>query len=258
MLWNKVFVFLTIVTLIIGALTQQVAAEEKTGNKNNWEYGLQIYLWGSSIGGTTATGDDLDISFTDLAENLDFAFMTFASARKDKWSLLVDVVYLDVSGEDKTTANLIGNPVKTKVEVGLTGWVINLVGSYTAVKTDKFMLDVLAGARYLYLDADLEFDIGVLKGSFSDSFDVWDGIIGVRGKADLSEKWYLYYHLDMGTGDTSFTWQALAGFGYQFKKLDAVFGYRYLEWNFDDDDPGGGTFDDLNLQGPYAGVRLLF
>ena len=80
----------------------------------------------------------------------------------------------------------------------------------------------------------------------------------MRGKADLSDKWYLRYHLDAGTGDTDFTWQALAGFGYQFNKMDAVFGYRHLEWDFDDGDTFGATFDDLNFSGPYAGVKYLF
>ena len=47
MQWKKVFFVLTTVALIVGVFAQQVAAEENTDNKNNWEYGLQIYLWGA-------------------------------------------------------------------------------------------------------------------------------------------------------------------------------------------------------------------
>lgn len=46
----------------------------------------------------------------------------------------------------------------------------------------------------------------------------------------------------------------LAGLGYQFKHFDIVAGYRYLEWDFDD----SPVFDDLNFNGPYAGIKFLF
>jgi hypothetical protein len=46
----------------------------------------------------------------------------------------------------------------------------------------------------------------------------------------------------------------LAGLNYRFSKVDAAFGYRYLKWEFDDDD----TFDDLDISGPYAGIRFSF
>ena len=68
---------------------------------------------------------------------------------------------------------------------------------------------------------------------------------------------FLHY-LDVGTGDTDLTWQALASLGYQFEHLDLVFGYRYLDWDFDENDPGGKTFADLDFNGPYAGVKFTF
>lgn len=242
--------------LLLTASTPAFAAESES--KYQWKFGAEVYLWGASIGGETATGEDLDISFTDLVEDLEFGFMGAAWVRNGKWSLLGDVIFLDVSDEERFNANLVGNPINTRVDVELKGWVINILGGYTAINTEKFMLNVVAGARYLYLDTDLKFDINDIKDSFSGSGHIWDGIIGVKGQANISEKWYISYYLDVGTGDTEFTWQALGGLGYKFKKLDAVFGYRYLDWNFDDDDPGGKTFDDLNFHGPYVGVKFAF
>ncbi|MGB5571259.1 MAG: hypothetical protein WBM81_18360, partial [Sedimenticolaceae bacterium] len=61
------------------------------------------------------------------------------------------------------------------------------------------------------------------------------------------------YHADIGAGDSDLTWQALAGLNYRFDKVDATFGYRYLKWELNDD-----TFDDLDISGPYAGVRFGF
>ncbi len=44
------------------------------------------------------------------------------------------------------------------------------------------------------------------------------------------------------------------GVGYRFDRVDAVLGYRHLEWRFDD----SPVFDDQNRSGPFAGVIFLF
>jgi len=184
---HRLGILIAIALLIAGAAP---AAAADPAPSDQWEIGLEVYLWGASIGGTTATGDDLDISFTDLLSDLDMGLMSALGARKGNWSVIGDVIYLDVSEEDSTTANLIGNPIKTSVDVELTGWVVTLAGGYTVVRTERAMLDVVFGGRYLELDTDLEFDIGAMKVPFSESGHVWDAIIGVRGKADFAKEWY--------------------------------------------------------------------
>ena len=42
--------------------------------------------------------------------------------------------------------------------------------------------------------------------------------------------------------------------GYRFDLCDVLVAYRYLDWNFDDND----VFDDLNVNGFAAGVRFFF
>ena len=88
----------------------------------------------------------------------------------------------------------------------------------------------------------------------SASDDVWDDIVGVRGQVPLAKNWYVPYYGDIGTGDSKFTWQFMTGVGYKFKSFDAVLGYRYLYWDFDD----RAVFDNLDINGPYAGVKFLF
>jgi hypothetical protein len=46
----------------------------------------------------------------------------------------------------------------------------------------------------------------------------------------------------------------VAMFGYKLKKFDLIFGYRYLDWNFDDK----ASLEDLTFHGPSAGVRFVF
>jgi hypothetical protein len=243
--------------LSLGLPLAQAASDPASGD--SWRFGGDVYLWGAGLGGATSAGDDIDISFDDLLDNLDMALMGSLAARKGKLSLIADVIYLDVSDSTSSTANLINRPVTADLGVKLKSWIVTAIGAYKIVETDSTRLNLLAGARYLYLDADLDFRIvsagpfGPWQEKYSDSGHVWDGIVGLRGSTELSDKWYLNYHFDVGAGDSALTWQALAGFNYRFSNVDAAFGYRYLKWELDND-----AFNDLDVSGPFAGVRFSF
>ncbi|MBW1671251.1 MAG: hypothetical protein JRJ43_02045 [Deltaproteobacteria bacterium] len=51
------------------------------------------------------------------------------------------------------------------------------------------------------------------------------------------------------------TWQASASISYRFDKFDTVLGYRYLDYEFDGD---AELIDNLNISGPFAGVKFRF
>ena len=70
------------------------------GSSDQWEYEAMIYLWGAGLDATTQTGGDIDISFSDIIDDLDLTFMGTFGAHKGKWSLLADVIYLDISQSD--------------------------------------------------------------------------------------------------------------------------------------------------------------
>ena len=86
------------------ALPLSQAAAESSDER--WQYEAAVYLWGASLGGATATGDDFEMSFGDILDNLDMTFMGMLQARKGKWSLLADVIYMDLSHDLSSTAKL--------------------------------------------------------------------------------------------------------------------------------------------------------
>ena len=241
------------------ALTMSLAQAADESGGDDWQFDAALYLWGGGIGGTTSGGDDIDISLSDLLDNLDMAFMGLMQAHKGKWTLLADVVYLKVSNEQTSTANIIDRPVKAKLDFSMKSWIVSAAAAYAIRETDRTRLDVLAGGRYLYMDTGLDFSIsaggpyGPWRQKVADSAHFVDGIVGLRGRTELSEKWYLTYYADIGAGDSDLTWQLLAGFNYRFSKVDAAFGYRYLKWKFSDE-----ILDELDVNGPYAGVRFSF
>ena len=227
------------------------AADSRSADE--WQFDATIYLWASDMeikpeGGSTST-----ISFSDLLDNLDMAFMGALGARKDKWSLLMDVIYMDVSFIEKGSVKIPDQNIKTKASVGMDAWIVTAAGGYNLVDTGKYSLDLLAGARYLATDLPIKYKIGPNELKTTPSANVWDGIIGVRGKVNLADKWYMNYYADGGTGDSSYTWQALAGLNYKFKKVETGFGYRHLTSHDKDD-----AIEDLTIKGPYAGVKFFF
>jgi len=247
----RLFLGLNITTFLL-VMALPVNAADSSSN-DEWQFGAEVYLWGASLDAKPTGGDNIHIGFSEIIDNLDMAIMTTLTARKGKWSLLTDIIYMDLEDDQKGTAELIGMPIRTDVDVEMKAWIVTAAGGYTVMETDKSSLDLLAGGRYLEIELPLEFKIGPAKVKAKPTGHIWDGIIGVRGKVDLPDKWYLTYYADAGTGDSDFTWQAWAGLNYKFKKVNAVFGYRYLNWDID-----GSAIDDLTVKGPVAGVKFFF
>jgi len=248
---------LAIVLLLAGAASAR-AAEPSAGN--DWKFGAEIYLWGAGINATTKTGGDVDVSFGDILRNLDMTLMGAVGARKGKWLLAADVIYLNVSQDNVGSIPFPGGgSISTFTNVGVKAWIMTPVVGYNLIDTEKGTLDAVAGARYLHLKSSLDLTAvspaGNLAVNLSDSGSVWNGVVGARGQLNLAPNWFLPYYADIGTGQSKLTWQVFAGIGYKFKRLDAILGYRYLDWNFKNDSK---VFDDMNISGPIAGVRFQF
>ena len=177
--------------------------------------------------------------------------MGIIGANKGKWGFLADVIYMDLSNDDDIS--LAG--ILTISDMSLKAWIVTPKVTYRIVQSKQVSLDLLAGVRYLHLESELKFN---LLPNLSDTIDVWNGIVGVKGKVDLDKNWYVPFHFDVGTGETDLTWQAFAGVGYRFSKFNFVAGYRYLEWDFDDGDEGSSVFNDLNMSGPIIGIKFAF
>lgn len=234
------------------------------GESEQWKYGAQVYLWAAGIDANTQTGGDVDISFSDILNDLDMSLMGTVDARKGKWSLVADTIYLDISQNEggSETAPVLGATLKVKSDVDMKASITTFAGGYNLVDNESVTLDLMGGARYAWVDTDLKLDLtrnGILlqtsrQQKVSDSKGLWDGIVGVRGQFNLTDHWYMPYYADVGTGESDLTWQALAGVGYKFKRVDVAAVYRYLDYDFDSD----YLLKDLTISGPALGVRYNF
>ena len=59
------------------------------------------------------------------------------------------------------------------------------------------------------------------------------------------------YYVDVGTGDSDLTWQAIGGIGYAFSWGEVLAAWRYIDYKFN-----GNKIQDINFNGPADRRRL--
>lgn len=242
---------LSIVFWFFFTLTSDANAEMST-NQEEWQFSGSVYLWAAGVKGTDTAGDEIDASFSDMVKNLDGGLMGIVGARRGKWTLLVDIIYLSIHQETNAITNITGVPSTIDIDMKLKGFVSTFGIAYRVVENDMINFDLLVGARYFKLDLDFNANIERAKAKYSDN--VLDGIIGTQVKIDISDSWYLSFYADVGAGDSKLTWQAWPGVGCRLENFDVVAGYRHLAWETDD----GYTIEGMSFSGPTLGVVVRF
>jgi hypothetical protein len=151
--------------------------------------------------------------------------------------------------------------VQAQTDLSSTLW--TLAGAYTVLRKPEFNLDLLLGFRYLGLDTDTkwtflrdarlpELDL-IRSGKVSDNKGNWDAIVGIKGQVAFgSTRWFMPYYLDVGTGDSDWTWQALLGVGYRFDWGNLYLSIRSLSYDFNQPNA------DLRFTGPALGVSFVW
>ena len=200
-----------------------IAAVPSTSAQDGWEFDLAIYAWLPTIEGKLAydlpgLGDTIEIDPADLIENLEFTAMVAFAARRDRWSILGDVIYLKEAASRNRQLD-IGDGINLRADFELQSWVTNFAGAYDVARSERSTHGILVGVRYFSMDTRLSISSDRLDitAPLEESSSLWNGVVGVQGRLGLAERWFVPYHLDIGTGDSDLTWQAMAGVGYNFK-----------------------------------------
>lgn len=269
---------MALITISLPAYAGEPAPPDK------WTFAVRPYLWAPGVSGTLKydippTGDGgANVDFSSyILENLQIALMLTAEARKGNWSVLTDVVYLDVESGDTNVKSVSFTGPGGRIEVtaganldtkaSLSGVLWELAAGYTVARVGNSSLDVLAGFRLLNIEVETEWQLSgsitdnVSGGTFSRSGSasqtetLWDGIIGVRGRVALGDsRWGIPYYLDVGTGSSALTWQGVAGIDYRYNWGDLQLMYRYTYYDMKDDK----LLQNVSLGGPAIGVNFRF
>ena len=258
------FIALTAV-LVINTFDAQPAMAESVNNEASWQFEITPYLFAAGMNGTVGmrgVESDLDMSFSDIWDRLDKAFMLLFTAQKGDWLFGFDGMYIDLSDEQATSwQGPLGNTNTAQLNVDATQQVFAPSVGYRVLK-NKTRLDVLGVARYTSLDTGMKLAVTTgadLLPDGSRSVDTkeswWDLAIGARVVAPFADKWAFVGYADIGAGGTDLTYQLLAGLNWQFTKMfSAKFGYRLFYQDYTKD-----NFKwDMTTSGAYIGLGIRF
>jgi len=219
------------------------------------DFRISPYLWMLSMDGTTAAlGEDADVdaSFGDILDFLNFALSVNMEWSTGKWFFVLDPMYANLETDFAVPSPPAPAPLAGKIEIDLI-IADAMIGYYFK---DNF--GVYTGVRYY--DQDITIVPSGMAPSIPLGDDWTDFPIGLRGFGKIGDKWSFVAEGDVAVGgdsDSAFYVQALflRHFG-ENKHLDL--GWRYYDVDYES---GSGLTRfkwDVAHSGPIVGFSWEF
>ena len=280
--------------LLAAGATSGVRAQQPTSpaqpaaNASGWTFNVAPYVWFASLNATAnlnlppATGggtvtSTTSVGFGELLTHINFATMVAADAQYDRFSVLTDFLYMNLSGAPTQFKSVnfarhpnipISGSRESSQGLNLSAPIWTLAGGYTLLKGDWGNFDVIAGFRYLAINLGINYSLGLTitgpeggsekfggVGGVSGSANIWNGIGGFRGRVRLGDTGlFIPYYFDGGSGGSKLTWQIASGIGYQTSWADLSLTYRYLSFQ----QSNGAKLEHLWIKGPMIMADFRF
>lgn len=246
-------------TILLASAAFPLAAQAE----DDWSVSVTPYLWVAfpqgdvtAESGRTGGGGDLDpdihVNFDDIG--LSGAFTGAVDVRYGRFGVLGDLTYYEIEADKDITAGplpAIDGEVKVSGTKGL------IVAYWRAYETETSSIDLMGGAHYLGIDTDVSVSTANRSISFGTEEDLWDPVVGVRGKTRFSEHFGLTGIATYGGfGVSSDHLYELQGYlSYRFSDMiTAQAGYRYYSTKWE----GDRLIYDASFSGPLVGLTFTF
>jgi len=244
------------------------------GSANEWSFSFAPYLWLVGLNGTIgAKGQtaDVDVSFGDMWDNLDFAFQFHAETMyRSKYGFFVDGTYLKLATKD------VKGPLNIKTTMKVNMW--EFVGVYrvydqpSGFKNSKgqskpsFYADLLGGGRLMHIDNKINFGgTGPIGASNQVSGDKgwFDFLVGARIKWQATNRLSFIGRTDIGgfgLGFSSdFAWNLLGLVGVDITDwMQFLIGYKVFYDDYSDGSGNNRFVFDAWMTGPITGLKFVF
>jgi hypothetical protein len=241
-----------VVVLFVVSATVAAPHAAAQSSSNGWQFAIAPYLWAAGMDGTVAIGEveqDVDVSFSDIIDNLDFALMGHFDMRNDRWVLSSDLVYVDLENSENLTNGT--------VTAGIDMTLFEVAGGYRISRP----VALLVGARWVDMGASFRYS-GEIVGQDADAGKSWiEPLVGVHVFSPVSERWFFGLRGDVGGFGvgSELTWQAYADIGWKASGLvSIILGYHALDIDYEDGDGRHHFGVDLMVSGPQLGVVFTF
>ena len=258
--WHGAWVVGVALLTAVAPAAAQEAAPAASGD--GWHITVAPYLWATALDGhakVAGTKADVDVSFSDILDNLSMAAMMLVDVEKGRFGVGINGVYArldpknDVSGiRIDTTSDMVQLGVGPYYRLVDQVWRTSASG-----RPLRFTVAPEAGFRVTYLRAELDAQ-GFKQ---VDQSETWvDPLIGSRFSFDLSDHWTLSAEGNVGGFGvgSEFAWNAQGFLGYRTTLLghETTFalGYRALSQDYKHHD-----FEwDVTMHGPVLGAAIRF
>ncbi|MDF8357576.1 hypothetical protein [Ensifer adhaerens] len=229
---------------------------QHTTTEGGWTFSFAPYFWVAGLSGELGQfglpAVDVDASFSDIFDHLDFVAMAMGEARYGPYSIFGDVAYTKISGQAGTPRGILATDgdLRSETFAGLLG------AGYSVFDNGTARLEMVGGLRVWSVETELSFSGGSFDGRSRSDDAAWvDGLAGFRGTYSLTPEIYLTGWGFIGAGGADLDWDVAATIGYRFSDtISAVAGYRALGVDYSDD---GFVFDTVQ-QGPILGLVVRF
>jgi hypothetical protein len=215
--------FLLLIAALGFARADPAQGQEVIPSTGEAYFSITPYLWLVNLSLDATLGSrtlETTVSTSDLFDKLQFGAMAYIEAGKNGWGVFVEPNYAGMS--DEVTVSL---PKEGEQELA---WDADqLLLDFGGLRQVHRNVWLYGGVRYFYLDSD--FTIGETLENDSSGLSTWNGFIGGRVIASLSQKTQLAVRGDLGFGDSDANGRFRAALAYFFSPswaFDVGFDYR--------------------------------
>jgi hypothetical protein len=228
------------------ASSAAVAQAPGDGGSSRWSFTITPYLWAAGLDGSTGAegiGSEIDTGYSFLSlDNLDLTLAAAIEARKGRWTVLLDGLYVEFEDD-------FDRPV-VDANAEVSGGFFETSAAYPAARVPG--LDIVFGLRYVALESTVQ----LAPGPSASAREHWlDPLVGARFQHDFNDRWSVSLRGDVGGFGVAseLTTNVSATFG--LRLTDAMtlrFGYRALQMDFED----SGFVLDAIAQGYAVGLSF--
>jgi hypothetical protein len=263
---------------VAAGLAPMPAAAQDDGR---WTWRASIYGYLPSVGGTTSFpgagsgggsgGGSASIDTATLLDKLEGAFMGALEVHNGRWGAFTDLLYVNFGAANSAYRefSIGGTPIpadaSASARIDLKGSIWTLGAAWRVVSTPRSTVDAVAGIRRLGIDQSFSWTLSGNLGPISPAdrsgaraadLEHWDAFVGVRGRAAFGAdgRWFVPYHLDVGTGESRFVWQAMLGAGRAFDWGEVLVAWRHIDYTMKSDE----AIRSLSFSGPMVAASFVW
>ena len=226
-------------------LTMPAAAETPSSPKHR----VTLYFLGAGLTGQVGMAGwstDIDLSLSEILENLDFGFMGAYRFHQDSWSVGTDVIYLGLGSKNE-------RPGTAQTELTIDQWMVELSGGYRV----RPFLTLIGGGHYNSLSNRVT---STATSREINATENWiDPFLGGWLTFTPGSGWVVHLRADAGGFGlgSDFAWQVMPALEWTaVERVSVLLAYRVIGIDYENEDNG---FEyDVVISGPALGLSGRF